>query len=193
MKNAKDYNAGGARYNTSYLQGVGLGSITDSLSAIEKWIFTNKEIHPDLLLQALFSNFEGHEELRAKLIYDSPKWGGNNNPPLADKHAERVFNSFFSSVDGRPSYRGGIFRINMLPTTSHVYFGSVTAAMPDGRMAFKPLSEGISRTGADIQGPVAVLQSAAKIDHIKTGGTLLNQKFAPEFLILMKPLISCAV
>jgi formate C-acetyltransferase len=70
----------------------------------------------------------------------------------------------------------------MLPTTSHVYFGSVTAAMPDGRMAFKPLSEGISPVqGADIHGPVAVLQSAAKIDHIKTGGTLLNQKFAPEF------------
>jgi len=69
-----------------------------------------------------------------------------------------------------------------LPTTSHVYFGSVTMAMPDGRKAFKPLSEGISPVqGADIHGPVAVLQSAAKIDHIKTGGTLLNQKFAPEF------------
>jgi len=180
VKNAKDYNAGGARYNTSYVQGVGLGSITDSLSAIEKWIFTEKEFSANALLQALYADFEGFEEIRAKLIYHSPKWG--NNDSLSDGHAVRVFNSFFAAVDGRPSHRGGVFRINMLPTTSHVYFGSVTAAMPDGRKAFKPLSEGISPVqGADIHGPVAVLQSAAKIDHIKTGGTLLNQKFAPEF------------
>lgn len=180
VKNAKDYNAGGARYNTSYVQGVGLGSITDNLSAIEKWIFSEKEFTADQLLKALYADFEDYEELRAKLIYHSPKWG--NNDAVADKHAVRVFNSFFKAVDSRPSYRGGVFRINMLPTTSHVYFGSVTAAMPDGRKAYKPLSEGISPVqGADIHGPVAVLQSAAKIDHIKTGGTLLNQKFAPEF------------
>ncbi|MCK9450585.1 MAG: glycyl radical protein [Bacteroidales bacterium] len=180
IKNAKDYNAGGARYNTSYVQGVGLGSITDSLSAIEKWVFREKEFSGNELLKALYADFEGFEKMRAKLIYHSPKWG--NNDPLSDEHAVRVFNSFFTAVDGRPSHRGGVFRINMLPTTSHVYFGSVTAAMPDGRKAFKPLSEGISPVqGADIHGPVAVLQSAAKIDHIKTGGTLLNQKFAPEF------------
>ncbi len=70
----------------------------------------------------------------------------------------------------------------MLPTTCHVYFGSVMKASPDGRKAFEPLSEGISPfQGADKKGPTAVLKSAAKIDHIKTGGTLLNQKFSPSF------------
>lgn len=180
IANAKDYNAGGARYNSSYVQGVGLGSITDNLAAIYQWVFKEKAVGMDALLQAMQKNFVGHESLRHKLIYNSPKWGNNN--PLADRHAEMVFRSFFNAVDGRPTARGGKFRINMLPTTSHVYFGSVIGAMPDGRLAGEPLSEGISPVqGTDTNGPVAVLQSAAKIDHSLTGGTLLNQKFAPAF------------
>jgi formate C-acetyltransferase len=71
----------------------------------------------------------------------------------------------------------------MLPTTCHVYFGSVMGAMPDGRLAGAPLSEGISPVqGADRNGPTAVLASAAKMDHLRTGGTLLNQKFTPQLL-----------
>jgi len=71
----------------------------------------------------------------------------------------------------------------MLPTTCHVYFGSVTGATPDGRKARQPLSEGISPVqGADRHGPTAVLKSASKMDHVRTGGTLLNQKFSPELL-----------
>ena len=70
----------------------------------------------------------------------------------------------------------------MLPTTSHVYFGSVTGASPDGRNAHLPLSEGISPfQGVDHKGPTSVIKSASKIDHIRTGGTLLNQKFSPSF------------
>ena len=87
------------------------------------------------------------------------------------------------AIDGRPNTKGGYFRINLLPTTSHVYFGSVTGATPDGRLAFEPLSEGISPVqGADIHGPTSVLKSASKIDHLRTGGTLLNQKFTPQLL-----------
>lgn len=73
-------------------------------------------------------------------------------------------------------------RINFLPTTSHVYFGSVTGATPDGRNSNMPLSEGISPFhGADHHGPTSVIKSASKIDHLRTGGTLLNQKFSPSF------------
>jgi trans-4-hydroxy-L-proline dehydratase len=180
IANGKDYNAGGARYNTSYIQGVGLGSITDNLAAIKKWVFDEASLSLNELLEALRSDYEGFDDLRYKLVYETPKWG--NNDDEADSHAVKVFNSFHDVVNGRPSYRGGVFRINMLPTTSHVYFGSVIGAMPDGRLSGEPLSEGISPVqGADQKGPVAVLQSAAKIDHIKTGGTLLNQKFAPSF------------
>jgi trans-4-hydroxy-L-proline dehydratase len=180
IANATDYNAGGARYNTSYLQGVGLGSITDSFAAIRKWVFDDEVLTLDELRSVINHNFEGHETLRHQFIYNSPKWGNNNE--YADRYANMVFDSFFKAVDGRPSARGGVFRINMLPTTSHVYFGSVIGAMPDGRLCAEPLSEGMSPVqGTDVNGPIAVLQSAAKIDHRLTGGTLLNQKFSPEF------------
>jgi len=180
VQNAEDYNAGGARYNTSYVQGVGLGSITDSFAAIKKWIFDLQEVSSNHMIESLEKDFVGHELLRTKLVYDTPKWG--NNDSEADQHALKVFESFFNLVDGKPNNRKGFFRINLLPTTSHVYFGSVTGAMTDGRLAYQPLSEGISPVqGADVNGPVAVLQSAGKLDHVRTGGTLLNQKFAPEF------------
>jgi trans-4-hydroxy-L-proline dehydratase len=178
--NACDYNAGGARYNTSYIQGVGLGSMTDNLSAIRKWVFDEKLLSMEKLREVLANNFEGNEELRHRLIHETPHWG--NNDDSADQFAVAVFNSFYNAVNGRSTYRGGVFRINMLPTTCHVYFGERIGAMPDGREAGEPLSEGISPVqGCDVNGPTAVVLSAAKIDHIKTGGTLLNQKFAPEF------------
>jgi len=180
INNAGDYNAGGARYNTSYIQGVGLGSITDNFSAIKKWVFDEKLLSMEKLKDILAKNFEGYEELRHNLIYETPRWG--NNDEQADHFAVQVFNSFYKAVNGRPTYRGGVFRINMLPTTCHVYFGQRIGAMPDGRLAGEPLSEGISPVqGCDVNGPTAVILSAAKIDHIKTGGTLLNQKFAPQF------------
>jgi trans-4-hydroxy-L-proline dehydratase len=180
IANGKDYNSGGARYNTSYVQGVGLGSITDNLTAIKKWVFEQGEISFEKMQEVLKHNFENADELRRKMVYETPKWG--NNDDGVDQYAVRVFNSFYNAVTGRPSARGGVFRINMLPTTCHVYFGKVIGAMPDGRLAGEPLSEGISPVqGADHNGPTAVLQSAAKIDHIKTGGTLLNQKFSPSF------------
>jgi formate C-acetyltransferase len=71
----------------------------------------------------------------------------------------------------------------MLPTTCHVYFGEVCLASADGRGEGHPVSEGISPVqGADRKGPTAVLKSASKMDHVKTGGTLLNMKFTPAIL-----------
>src|SRR6056297_1618133 len=180
ISNATDYNAGGARYNTSYVQGVGLGSITDSLTSIAYHVFDKQTITINKLLEALQNNFEGFDQLRHDLIYETPKYG--NDDDYADQYAVQVFDIFHDAINGKPTFRRGKYRINMLPTTSHVYFGSVMIATPDGRKAFEPLSEGISPfQGADKKGPTAVLKSAAKIDHLKTGGTLLNQKFSPSF------------
>ncbi|PKK82501.1 MAG: formate C-acetyltransferase/glycerol dehydratase family glycyl radical enzyme [candidate division Zixibacteria bacterium HGW-Zixibacteria-1] len=181
IANGKDYNNGGARYNTSYIQGVGLGSITDSLSAIKYHVFDHGNISMSEMLDALAANFDGYESLNDKFLNEPPKYG--NDDDYADMTARRVFDSYFGIVDGRPNTKGGHFRINMLPTTCHVYFGRVIGALPDGRPACQPLSEGISPVqGADRKGPTAVLKSAAKIDHIRTGGTLLNQKFTPQML-----------
>jgi len=180
IQNGKDYNAGGARYNTSYVQGVGLGSLTDSLTAIKFHVFDKKTCTMDKMTRAIKTNFDGFRELRKELIYDTPKYG--NDDDYADDQARKIFEIFYESVNGKPTTRGGTFRINMLPTTSHIYFGEVIRATPDGRKAHEPLSEGISPVqGADRNGPTAVLKSASKIDHIRTGGTLLNQKFTPAF------------
>ena len=175
-----DYNRGGARYNTSYIQGVGLGSVTDNLTALRYHVYENKTISLQELKQAIDNNFVNNYALRETLIFDTPKYG--NDDDYADDQARAVFEMFFNAIDNKPSTRGGKYRINLLPTTCHVYFGSVIGAMPDGRLAGEPLSEGISPVqGADKCGPTAVLNSAAKLDHIRTGGTLLNQKFTPAF------------
>ncbi|MDD4553669.1 MAG: glycyl radical protein [Bacteroidales bacterium] len=180
IANATDYNAGGARYNSTYIQGVGLGSVTDSLTALKFHVYEKKTISMKGMLKALTRNFEDFDDLHALLLFETPKWG--NDEDEADDQARLVFDLFFQSVDNRPNALGGRHRINMLPTTCHVYFGSVIGALPDGRKAGMPLSEGISPVqGADTKGPTAVLNSAAKIDHIRTGGTLLNQKFTPDF------------
>ncbi|MCF6246104.1 MAG: glycyl radical protein [Desulfobacula sp.] len=180
IANAKDYNQGGARYNTSYIQGVGIGTITDSLSAIKHLVYDKKTLSMEQIQKALNNNFDGYDILQHQML-NSPKYG--NDDDYADTVLKQVFNAYHDLVTGRPTARGGVHRINLLPTTCHVYFGEVTGALPDGRKKGVPFSEGISPVqGADRCGPTAVLKSAAKIDHLKTGGTLLNQKFLPDLL-----------
>ncbi|HSH35478.1 trans-4-hydroxy-L-proline dehydratase [Schnuerera sp.] len=181
IKNAKDYNAGGARYNSMYIQGVGTGTLTDSLSAIKYHVFDEKNLAMEKLLEVVRKNFKGEERIRQLLLNKTPRYG--NDHDYADDIMKQFFAIFYNAVDGRPSVKGGKYRINMLPTTCHVYFGLVTGATPDGRKAYEPQSEGISPVqGTDRLGPTAVVKSASKMDHIKTGGTLLNQKFTPDLI-----------
>ena len=181
IENAKDYHDGGPRYNSTYIQGVGMGTITDSLSAIKQHVFETRKYTMSAVLESLKNNFADDEVMRMTLLNKTPKYG--NDDDKADKIAKQVFDVYFNAVDGRPNTKGGEYRVNLLPTTVHIYFGSVTGATPDGRQAGKPLSDGISPShGADKNGPTAVIKSVAKIDHSKTGGTLLNQKFMPQVL-----------
>jgi formate C-acetyltransferase len=187
----KDYHDGGARYNTSYIQGVGMGSVTDALTAIKYHVFDHRSFDGaqddkgtmslEELLAVLRDDFVGQERVRQRLLHQTPKYG--NDDDYADAVMQRAFEAYFNAVDGRPNTRGGTYHIDLLPTTCHVYFGSVTGATADGRKAWTPLSEGISPVqGADRHGPTAVLKSVSKMDHVRTGGTLLNQKFTPKVL-----------
>jgi formate C-acetyltransferase len=181
VKNGKDYHAGGARYNTNYIQGVGVGTITDILSAIQYNVYDNRHFTMNELLAALKGNFVGFETLRQRVLNRTPKFG--NDDDYADSLMKRVFEAYFEAVDGRPTPRGGSYRINLLPTTAHIYFGKMTGASADGRLAGDAVSEGVSPVqGADRKGPTAVIKSLGKMDHIRTGGTLLNQKFTPQLL-----------
>jgi len=181
IKKGKDYNDGGARYNSSYVQGVGIGTITDSLASIKYNVFEKNFLTMQEMIDTLKNNFQDKDNIRKKLINETPKYG--NDDDYADNITRQVFESYFKAIDGRPNTKGGHFRVNLLPTTCHVYFGSVLGATPDGRFAKEPVSEGISPVqGADVNGPTSVIKSASKIDHLRTGGTLLNQKFTPNFL-----------
>jgi len=177
----KDYNDGGARYNTNYIQGVGLGTATDSLAAVKHNVFDEKTITMTELIKALKADFNSYETLRQRLLNRTPKYG--NDDDYADDITKAIFEAYYNAVEGKPNTKGGCYRINFLPTTVHIYFGKAVGATPDGRKAGEPLSEGISPVqGADRKGPTAVIKSCAKIDHAKTGGTLLNQKFTPQLL-----------
>ncbi len=177
----KDYHDGGARYNTTYIQGVGVGTLTDALTAAKFHIFDQKTFTMDQLLAALRDDFDGHERVRQILLNKTPKYG--NDDDYADDVMQDIFEAYFQALDGRRNTKGGRYAVNLLPTTVHIYFGSVIGATPDGRRAGEALSEGISPAqGADRNGPTAVIKSVAKMDHARTGGTLLNQKFTPQLL-----------
>ena len=177
----KDYHDGGARYNTSYIQGVGIGTVTDALTSIRFNVYDRKKLTLAQLLEALAGNFAGQEPLRQSFVNKTPRYG--NDDDYADEVMVAVFDAYYNAVNGRPNTKGGSYRINLLPTTAHIYFGKVTGATPDGRKAAEPLSEGVSPVqGADRHGPTAVIKSVAKMDHLRTGGTLLNQKFTPQLL-----------
>ena len=177
----KDYHNGGARYNTTYIQGVGTGTITDAFASIKSNVFDKKHLTMEELRETLSQNFAGKENLRQRFLNKTPKYG--NDDDYADDIMRAVFEVYYQAVNGRPNTKGGIYRFNLLPTTVHIYFGRVTGATADGRKASQPLSEGISPVqGADRNGPTAVIKSAAKMDHVRTGGTLLNQKFTPSLL-----------
>ena len=179
ISNAKDYNAGGARYNTNYIQGVGIGTVTDCITAVKYNVFDKKNFTMEELLEAMDHNFEGYDAI-FRMVHDkTPKYG--NDDDYADAIMQDVFNLYHDLITGRPTMRGGKYGVDMLPTTCHVYFGEVIGATANGRKANIPVSEGISpEKSADVNGPTAVIKSCAKMDHLATAGTLLNQKFTPD-------------
>ena len=179
ISNAKDYNAGGARYNTNYIQGVGIGTVTDCVASVKYNVFDEKNFTMEELIDAMEHDFEGYDYIYSLVHDKTPKYG--NDDDYADELMREIFDLYHDTIVGRPNMKGGKYGIDMLPTTCHVYFGDVILATPNGRKAHKPVSEGISpEKSADTNGPTAVIKSCAKMDHLATAGTLLNQKFTPN-------------
>ncbi|MCP4627958.1 MAG: glycyl radical protein [bacterium] len=177
----KDYYNGGPRYNTNYIQCCGIGTVTDSLSAIKTHLFDQRTLTMAQLLNVISCNFKGHEALCRRLQNKTPFFG--NDDDRADHLMQRVYASLFDTIDGKPNTKGGVYHLNMLSTTCHIYFGKMLGATPNGRQAGKPISDGTSPShGADRNGPTAVLKSLGKMDQVKSGGTLLNQRFLPGVL-----------
>ena len=181
IKDGKDYNAGGARYNTSYIQCVGIATITDSLAVIKKQVFEEKAVTMEELLKACKADFAGHDEIFDLVYNHTPKYG--NDDDYADDLLRDVAQALQDAIAGRRTPKGSRTVVEFLPTTCHVYFGQVMEATPNGRHAGVALPDGISpEKGADRNGPTAVIRSASKLDQLKTGGALLNQKFTPKVI-----------
>ncbi len=182
ISKGRDYYDGGPRYNTSYIQCCGLGTVTDSLAAMKKHVFEEKIFSMDKVLNAVLKNFDGEELMRQTIINRTPFFG--NDDEYADSIALKVYNDLVDTIDGKPNIKpGGKYHLNMLSTTCHVYFGKVMGATPNGRLAGKSISDGTSPShGADTKGPSAVVKSLTKLDHTKSGGTLLNQRFLPSLM-----------
>jgi len=183
VRRARDYNAGGARYNTQYVQLVGLGTAAFALNAVKYHVFEQKTVGMADLLTALKEDFAGHELLRQLILNKTPRYGEDNDP--ADEIAKNIVEAAVEIIESYPPspVRRASKRAYFLPTTAHVYFGRVTGATPDGRKAGMPVSEGVSPVqGSDRKGIAAVFRSVCKCDWDKTGGALLNQKLTPDLL-----------
>ncbi len=181
IQNGKDYYNGGPRYNSDYIQCCGIGTITDSLSAIKKHVYDEGTYTLQELVDAMKANWEGHEAMRLTLWNKTPFFG--NDDDYADDIMRRVYDSLFRNIDGKHSILGPTYHLNMLSTTCHNYFGQKLAATPNGRFSGMPESDGTSPShGADRHGPTAVVKSLGKMDQVKSGGTLLNQRFLPSVL-----------
>ena len=194
IEKGKDYYSGGARYNTTYIQCTGLGTITDCFTTLKKHVFEDKRYTMEQMLEACKTNWgttSGNvqssilnvqwEKMRQYIRNHTPFFG--NDDEYADKIAVRVYDDLVKAIEGRPNTRGGKTQLNMLSTTCHNYFGSVCGATPNGRFAHFAISDGTSPAhGSDSHGPTAVIKSLGKLDQTKSGGTLLNVRFVPQLL-----------
>ena len=181
LKKGRDYHDGGSHYSLPMVCGVGTGTMADSLAAIKKLVYEAKKISLEDLAEALRANFVGHERIRQMVRNRAPKWG--NGDDCVDTLARDVVKMFADELEKHHNERGVPYAANMIPTTTHIWFGDLTGATPDGRQSRKPESEGISPVqGMDRNGPTAVIRSMARLDHARCCGTLLNMKFHPSAL-----------
>lgn len=175
----RDVTAGGARYNSSGLQGVGLADVADSLAAIEQLVFGERRVTLPALAAALDADFAGHEPLRQRLLTTVPKYG--EDAGRAEQWAALVARRYCALVRAHQNPRGGPYAPGFWSMTTHVGFGRRLGALPSGRRAGQPLADGVSpANGSDRRGPTASLRGAARACGPHVGnGLALNEKLDP--------------
>ncbi|CAI1188142.1 MULTISPECIES: formate C-acetyltransferase [Serratia] len=185
LQNGKDITEGGARYNFSGVQGIGIANLSDSLFALKGLVFDQQRLSFDELLATLKANFatpEG-EKIRARLINRFDKYG--NDIDEVDLISADLLRFYCKEVEQYRNPRGGQFTPGSYTVSAHVPLGAVVGATPDGRYAGEQLADGglSPMLGQDGQGPTAVLKSVSKLDnYLLSNGTLLNVKFTPSTL-----------
>jgi len=185
LKSGKDITAGGARYNFSGVQGIGIANLSDSLHALKGLVFDQQRLSFDELLASLKENFASEEgrAIRARLINRFEKYG--NDVDEVDLISADLLRYYCKEVEQYRNPRGGQFTPGSYTVSAHVPLGAVVGATPDGRFAGEQLADGglSPMLGQDHQGPTAVLKSVSKLDNmLLSNGTLLNVKFTPSTL-----------
>ena len=162
LESGIDASAGGATYNGSGVQGVGVADLADSLAAIDRVVFRDGRADMRTLIKALRANFRGHDALQGHLLR-APKYG--NDLRDADRWADRVMSQFAEALARHTNTRDGKYFAGFYSVTAHRAFGEEIGALPSGRRAGQPLANGLSPTsGMDRAGPTAALNSIAGLD-----------------------------
>jgi formate C-acetyltransferase len=175
-------NGGTAPYLAQPISAGGAPNVGDSLAAIKKAVFEDKKITMGRLIEALNKNFEGEEEIR-HILKSAPKFG--NDDDYVDAIVSEVLIHLGNEAARYQAFAGARSNLAAMAVTTNVPLGRMVGALPDGRRAGEPLSEGgISPyQGRNVSGPTATMRSVAKLDHIKlTGGSVLNMRFNPDVL-----------
>jgi formate C-acetyltransferase len=182
IERGADVTAGGARYNFTGPQAVGLADVADSLAVLKRLVFEEGKVSMDELIDALDRDFEEKEALRQTLLHKAPKWG--NDDDFVDELAAEVARIFCDEVSQYRNTRGGVYRPGVYSVSANVPLGLHVGALPNGRKAAEPLADGVAPVhGCDWEGPSAIAKSVAKLDHERiTNGTILNMKFMPKLL-----------
>lgn len=185
LNSGKDITEGGARYNFSGVQGIGIANLSDSLHALKGMVFDQQRLTFDELLASLKENFASEEgrAIRARLINRFEKYG--NDVDEVDLISADLLRYYCKEVEQYRNPRGGQFTPGSYTVSAHVPLGAVVGATPDGRFAGEQLADGglSPMLGQDHEGPTAVLKSVSKLDNtLLSNGTLLNVKFTPSTL-----------
>ena len=185
LEKGVDVSAGGTLYNGIGPQASGLATCADTLAVIKQLVFDEKKYTGAQLLQALKDNWKGHEVLYA-LVNSSKVHHYGNDDDYADELFRFMFECYCRNLTGRPTIRGGEFTPGVYSVSANVGMGLNTNASLDGRKAGEAISDNMGPVHTDmgshdVNGPIAIAHSIAKVDHsLATNGTLLNLKFPQE-------------
>jgi pyruvate formate-lyase/glycerol dehydratase family glycyl radical enzyme len=182
LEQGQDVTWGGALYDLTSIQGVGLADTGESLYVLKKLIFETKEFTLPEFAAILKSNFKDHEKLRIRLQNRLSRFG--NDDPEVDAAVQAIADIFTETITKQQNSRGGKYITGFYSMTCHQGFGAVTGALPNGRKAGFRLSNGLSAAdGADRKGPTALLNSAARLDNSNWANCYaLNLKFEKSML-----------
>lgn len=169
-----DVTGGGAKYNSTGVQLMGLANVADSLAAVKKLVFDERELTGAELAQAMANDFSGCEPVRQMALKRAPKYG--NDEDYVDDIAREVVAHFADELAEYKNFRGGQFQPGIFSVAFHIVMGAFTGATPDGRKMTEALANGVTpQTGFATEGPTAIAKSAAKLGQtqISNGNTLI--------------------